>query len=312
MEYIRHSTSITVPEVFGTGNCWAGPYIVMSFLEGVPLSQILKDPSIEGRPVLNPQISDRSLKWAYYEMAKVILELSKHEFDSIGALAEDERGISIARRPLTFNMNELMASANLPEEVFPLQPFRSATDYFKALAMQHLFHLRLQQRDAVNTTGHLVGIQVQGYAECQLGSSILNPSLPRPNSTPLSFLFGSRIKNNWEGPLSEQNLLIRIISTMSDQKARESFASILSYYRHNRESLERVPNWVDDPDSQSIVIGFLRDTPTDEQVEQAKEELKALMAIEEIKETLSETEKDLLTAASLSSRAKRLQNKKDK
>ncbi|PWY94343.1 hypothetical protein BO94DRAFT_458444 [Aspergillus sclerotioniger CBS 115572] len=99
---------------------------------------------------------------------------------------------------------------------------------------------------------------------------------------------------------------------MSDQKARESFASILSYYRHNRESLERVPNWVDDPDSQSIVIGFLRDAPTDEQVEQAKEELKALMAIEEIKETLSKTEKDLLTAASLSSRAKRLQNKKDK
>lgn len=151
MKYIRHTTSITVPEVFGSGICWAGPYIVMSFLEGVPLSQILKDPSIEGRPVLNPQISDRSLKWAYYEMATVILELSKHEFDSIGALAENESGFFIARRPLTFNMNELMASANLPEEVFPSHPFRSATDYFRTLAMQHLLHLRLQQRDAVSS-----------------------------------------------------------------------------------------------------------------------------------------------------------------
>ncbi|RAH65646.1 phosphotransferase family protein [Aspergillus aculeatinus CBS 121060] len=149
MKYIRHTTSIAVPEVFGSGICWAGPYIVKSFLEGVPLSQILKDPSIEGRPVLNPQISDRSLEWAYHQMATVILELSKHEFDSIGALAGEDRGFSLARRPLTFNMNELMASANLPEEVFPSQPFRSATDYFEALAMQHLSHLRLQQRDAV-------------------------------------------------------------------------------------------------------------------------------------------------------------------
>ena len=148
MKYIRNTTSITVPEVLGSGICWAGPYIVMSFLEGVPLSQLLKDPSI-GKPVLNPQIRDRSLKRAYREMAALILELSKHEFDSIGALGENERGFFIARRPLTFNMNELMVSANIPEEVFPSHTFRSATGYFKALAMQHLYHLRLQKRGAV-------------------------------------------------------------------------------------------------------------------------------------------------------------------
>ncbi|KAJ5952132.1 uncharacterized protein N7479_010545 [Penicillium vulpinum] len=151
MRYIRKTTSITVPEVFGSGLCWAGPYVVMSFLEGVPLSQLLKDPSSEGRPVLNPQISDRSLKRAYREMAALVLELSKHEFDSIGAIEENEKGFFVARRPLTFNMNELMLSANLPEEVFPSHTFRSTTDYFKALAMQHLFHLRLQQRDAVSS-----------------------------------------------------------------------------------------------------------------------------------------------------------------
>lgn len=151
MKYIRNTTSITVPEVFGSGICWAGPYIVMSFLEGVPLSQLLKDPSIKGRPVLSPRMSDRSLKRAYREMAALILELSKHEFDSIGALEENERGFFIARRPLTFNMNELMVSANLPEEAFPSHTFKSATDYFKALARQHLLHLRLQQRDAVSS-----------------------------------------------------------------------------------------------------------------------------------------------------------------
>ncbi|RAL02216.1 phosphotransferase family protein [Aspergillus ibericus CBS 121593] len=151
MRYLSHTTSIPVPEVFGSGICWAGPYIVMSFLEGMPLSQVLKDPSVEGRPVLNPQISDRSLKRAYREMAGLILELSKHEFDTIGALEETERGLSITRRPLTFNMNELMVSANLPEEVFPSHTFSSATDYFQALARQHLSHLRLQEHDAVSS-----------------------------------------------------------------------------------------------------------------------------------------------------------------
>ncbi|KAJ6021574.1 hypothetical protein N7540_007078 [Penicillium herquei] len=127
------------------------PYIVMSFLEGVPLSQILQDPSSTGRPVLNPQISNSHMKRAYREMAAYILELSKYEFDYIGALEENEGSFFITRRPLTFNMNELMASANLPEEVFPSHTFRSATDYFQKLAMQHLFHLRLQQRDAVSS-----------------------------------------------------------------------------------------------------------------------------------------------------------------
>ncbi|KAJ5782274.1 hypothetical protein N7457_004048 [Penicillium paradoxum] len=84
-------------------------------------------------------------------MAALILELSRHEFDSIGALEETERGFSVGRRPLTFNMNELMVSANLPEEAFPSHTFKSAMDYFKALAVQHLYHLRLQQRDAVST-----------------------------------------------------------------------------------------------------------------------------------------------------------------
>ncbi|KUM63651.1 hypothetical protein ACN42_g3431 [Penicillium freii] len=43
-----------------------------------------------------------------------------------------------------------MGSANLPQQVFPSNSFRSATDYFNSLAMQHLSHLRLQQRDAVS------------------------------------------------------------------------------------------------------------------------------------------------------------------
>ncbi|KAL1845434.1 hypothetical protein Plec18170_009772 [Paecilomyces lecythidis] len=100
---------------------------------------------------------------------------------------------------------------------------------------------------------------------------------------------------------------------MGDQQARESFASILSYYYNNRNSLQNVPDWVNNPESQSVVIGILRDSsPTDEQVEKAKEELRALMAMEETKDKLSEAEKNIMTSAANSSRAKQLQNKKDK
>ncbi|KAJ5736064.1 uncharacterized protein N7483_001189 [Penicillium malachiteum] len=151
MRWIRHTTSIPVPEVFGSGVCWAGPYIVMAFLDGVPLSQILRDPSLAGRPVLNPQINNRDFKRAYREMASYILELSQYEFDSIGALEGNEGSFAITQRPLTFNMNELMVSANLPGEVFPSHSFKSATEYFETLAMQHLSQLRLQQHDAVSS-----------------------------------------------------------------------------------------------------------------------------------------------------------------
>ncbi|RFU24944.1 hypothetical protein B7463_g11393, partial [Scytalidium lignicola] len=66
LQYLRQHTQIPVPEVYGAGTCWAGPYIVMAFVEGDLLSNVFKDPlKKEGRPVVNPRISDRALKIAY-------------------------------------------------------------------------------------------------------------------------------------------------------------------------------------------------------------------------------------------------------
>jgi len=150
MEYLSQQTSIPVPQVLGKGKCWAGPYIVMTFIEGDLLATYLKDPLQKGRPVLNLRISDRALKRAYREMAQLVLELSKPEFPRIGALEQNELGIwTVTKRPLTFNMNELATSANYPPEEFPAQSFGSATEYFDTLATQHLCHLRTQRNDAV-------------------------------------------------------------------------------------------------------------------------------------------------------------------
>lgn len=90
-------------------------------------------------------------------MGAVTLELSKHEFDSIGALEENERGFFIAKRPFTFNMNESMVSANLPEEVFPFQTLcllEDLSDHESKLMEQLLFEsqrLSPRMKDSMET-----------------------------------------------------------------------------------------------------------------------------------------------------------------
>lgn len=127
----------------------------MAFVEGDLLSNVLKDPlKKDRRPVLNPRISDRALRIAYREMAFLVLELSKPQFPRIGALVQQGEEFVVDRRPLTFNINELVTSANLtPTDLAPtdaLSPtFGSTVDYFAALAEQHLSHLRRQRNDAV-------------------------------------------------------------------------------------------------------------------------------------------------------------------
>lgn len=92
----------------------------------------------------------------------------------------------------------------------------------------------------------------------------------------------------------------------NDQKARESFASILSYYQHNRESLENVPNWVDLPESGNMIVGLSTGTvPSAEQTEHYKEELKALLAMQETSNKLSDVEKQMMDAAANSNKARR-------
>lgn len=46
-------------------------------------------------------------------------------------------------------MNELAASANIPPQAFPTNPFDSANEYFTSLANQHLSQLQHQRNDAI-------------------------------------------------------------------------------------------------------------------------------------------------------------------
>ena len=88
-------------------------------------------------------------------------------------------------------------------------------------------------------------------------------------------------------------LIIRVSSSImsdkgKDQNARESFASILSYYLHNRESLENVPVWVDRQETGTITIG-----------------LKELLATQEAINKFSTSERQIMTQAANTSKARR-------
>ncbi|GIK00114.1 hypothetical protein Aspvir_004132 [Aspergillus viridinutans] len=149
MEYVAKHTEIPVPKVLGSGNCVVGPYIVMDFIDGNPLSEHLRDPSQE-TATLNPSIPMSVLKRAYFGMAEVLLELSKPEFPFIGAIRQDELGNWVVqKRPLTFNMNRLAQFSNIPFHVFERRRFNNAAEYFEELASHHLHHFEFQRNDAV-------------------------------------------------------------------------------------------------------------------------------------------------------------------
>lgn len=141
MNYLAQNTSISVPKVLGSGKCAVGPYVVMIIIEGNPLSGYLRDP-LKETSTLNPKVPEPILKRAYYGMAEVMLELSKHTFSSIGALRQDESGAwTVQKQPLSFNMNRLAQFSNIPPSVFARERFTNAADYLEELAKQHLYIL---------------------------------------------------------------------------------------------------------------------------------------------------------------------------
>ena len=152
MKYVAKHTSIPTPRLISVSDSSWGPCIVMEFVEGELLSDSLKVAREPGRlEVLDPNINTQTLKKAYRGMAKILIELSKCQFTHIGGMSQDQSGHRcIGKRPLTMDTNQLVALANYPPDDLPANTFPTATDYFVALASNHMTHLRTQRNDAVD------------------------------------------------------------------------------------------------------------------------------------------------------------------
>lgn len=119
MKFLYEMTDVPVPKIIAYGTTkenyffGVGPFIIMEYIEGKPLSEVLMGKPLdevfrrrsvkehlkevadraeaatgdEEGPLLSPDISDETLTIIYRQMANVYLELSEWEFDKIGSLS---------------------------------------------------------------------------------------------------------------------------------------------------------------------------------------------------------------------------------
>lgn len=162
MRYIHQHTTIPVPFILHWGTreenpLGLGPFIIMEYIEhAMDLSDILNTPgfAIKDRPILDPNVDSSKLEHLYGQFADILLQLSTLRLPGIGSLAQiDDFTWEVARRPLSYNANELVRVGTLPRSKLTKanETFQSASSYFITLANLHLEHLIHQRNDAIES-----------------------------------------------------------------------------------------------------------------------------------------------------------------
>ncbi|KAJ9130316.1 Phosphotransferase enzyme family protein [Pleurostoma richardsiae] len=146
MRFLKDNTTIPVPELITSGVAHGefeglGPYIIMNFVDGVSLDDVL----LEGDSSLKKDIPDPVLETIYRQIANIYLQLFQLDFSKIGSLSVvEEAGMGrrwhVTSGPVTFKMNEIERMGGVRVGASD-GPFDSATDYFHTLAEQSLSHL---------------------------------------------------------------------------------------------------------------------------------------------------------------------------
>lgn len=121
MTLTRDNTTIPVPKVHAWGPAannplGLGPFIIMDFIDGVSLSDLLQDPNAE-RPsrVMRAGISNTDIEVIYRQMAGFLLQLFQLEFDRIGSLPSPQAKAQSPTppRPLTFKAHSILQNGGL-------------------------------------------------------------------------------------------------------------------------------------------------------------------------------------------------------
>lgn len=141
MIYLRRNTSIPIPEVYGfdetTSNEIRAPYIMLEFVDGFSVDELWFD---DKGPTPLPHRQIRILK----TLAEAMCELSKFQFDKIGALQFDHDNILNPIRIVEFDvpdesadLDDMESGVDKGPKLRMIGPFDSSGAYFEALlAMQ--------------------------------------------------------------------------------------------------------------------------------------------------------------------------------
>ncbi|KAL5361164.1 hypothetical protein BJX96DRAFT_185162 [Aspergillus floccosus] len=142
---IREQTSIPVPEIYGWGlarenKLGLGPFILMSFIDGICLGDVFGGDS----RLLRKEISDDDVECVYRQMANIMLQLFRVEFHQIGSLPTPETNFSAPRRPLTWEAHEILRVGGVDPFDDRVDGFASTREYFQYVISQDWRQLRLQ------------------------------------------------------------------------------------------------------------------------------------------------------------------------
>lgn len=152
LKYLREHTTIPVPYVHSWGPAekspgQLAPFILMDLMDGVCLDDLLKKPTKSDQDplILDPDIDQRKLEVIYSQIAGYMLQLDRLRLPSIDAISKDWSRWTVTERPLTYDMNELVADTGFPARELPSGPFKSAGKYFRQQASELWTHLGTQR-----------------------------------------------------------------------------------------------------------------------------------------------------------------------
>lgn len=157
MRYVAKHTRIPIPRVIACGTAaesptGLGPFLIMTWVEGKKMSDVLRKDDTDGKnDVLNPDLDKDTLMHLYGEMAKILLELWKLDFDAIGSLStHDETPRPIGGHPLTLDMNESIRTCGL-DDYTPNRTYYSSTDYISSLLQRQSTQLEGQRNSVYDS-----------------------------------------------------------------------------------------------------------------------------------------------------------------
>lgn len=125
MRFVKENTRIPVPRVIAFGTAAEnhdpaiGPFLITDWVEGKPVTAFLeKLPRPSWGTVLRDDIEEHQLRDIYSQMASILLELAKHDFNKIGALSADQNHSAmspwpVSSRPMTLKVNDIEAGGNV-------------------------------------------------------------------------------------------------------------------------------------------------------------------------------------------------------
>ncbi|KAL4918359.1 hypothetical protein BDW62DRAFT_181801 [Aspergillus aurantiobrunneus] len=110
LHLIREKTAAPVPDVYA----WAlasenplglGPFILMSFITGISLNNVLGGP---GSRLLREEVPNTDLEYLYRQMARIMLQLFQIEFDRIDGLPTPVTKFPAPVHPLNWKVHDIL------------------------------------------------------------------------------------------------------------------------------------------------------------------------------------------------------------